>query len=81
MRSNRAARSVPVQGLQVSAPPSIRAGTSAWLEAAGGDAGRGRTPGAARAGAAWVSAEAPMEMECRLGPHSGRSESGSGPGL
>ena len=29
MRSNRAARFVPVQGLQVSAPPSIRAGTSA----------------------------------------------------
>lgn len=71
---------MPVRGLQGSAPPSVRVGTSAWLEAAGGGpavpAGVSCVSGsgAARRAAVKVgsvrelrvSAEALVEMECGL---------------
>ena len=71
---------MPVRGLQVSAPPSVRVGTSAWLEAAGGGpavpagvscvSGSGASRRAAvKVGSVReprVSAEALMGMECGL---------------
>ena len=69
---------MPVRGLQVSAPPSVRVGTSAWLEAAGGcpaipagvscvsGSGAARWAAVKVGSVPRVSAEALMGLECRL---------------